>query len=154
MTEELKYSGIYERLVSDDHDFLGQVAYSIYKKRKREFIVRKQSELGVNTVPDSVVAEFVKSQSDYTLDLYRTQAYNLSIEFLNESYTDTLTEMLQDLNKEYKEKYEELARNIKPHSWWYGVWQSFAASFFFLLAGFIALKMSGSWDILLKNLFG
>ncbi len=44
------YSGIYERLVNDEGDVLGQIAYSIYKKRKREFIMRKQTELGCSTV--------------------------------------------------------------------------------------------------------
>ncbi len=147
-------TGIYERLVSDDHDFLGQIAYSVYKRRKREFVMRKQYELRTETIPNELLAEFVNSQSDYTLDLYKVEAKKLSREFLDASYEDELTAAKQELDKKYREKYEELARNIKPHSWWYGVWQSFAASFFFLLAGFIALKMSGSWDILLKNLFG
>ena len=153
MTEPLKHSGIYERLVSNDHDFLGQVAYSIYKRRKREYIVRKQTELGVNDVPDEVVLEFVKDQTDYMLDLYRIQAKNLSIEFLNASYQSELNDAIQNLDKEYRGKYEELARAAKPVSWWYGVLQSFVASFLFLFAGYVILKMSGSWDILLTNLF-
>ena len=153
MAEPLKHSGIYERLVSDDHDFLGQVAYSIYKRRKREYILRKQEELGVNDVPDEIVSEFVKEQTDYTLELYRVQANNLSIEFLNASFQAELDSAIQKLDKEYREKYEELSRAVKPVSWWYGVLQSFVASFLFLLAGYIILKMSGSWDILLTNLF-
>ena len=153
MTEQLQHFGIYERLVSDDHDFLGQVAYSIYKRRKREYILRKQAELGVTSVPNDVVEEFVKEQTDYTLELYKSQAYNLSVEFLNTSYEAELTEAVQRLNEEYREKYEELAKSVRPHSWLYGFWQSFAASFFFLLTGFVILKASGSWDTLFGSLF-
>ena len=51
-----------------------------------------------------------------------------------------------------EKKYEKLADSVKP-SFWYGVLQSITASFLFLLAGYVILKMSGSWDILLNNLF-
>ena len=153
MTENTKHSGIYERLVSDDHDVLGQIAYSIYKRRKREFVVRKKLELGTDNLPDAVLADFVKDQTDYTLDLYRNEARKLSREFLDATYESELADAVQRLDSQYREKYEELAKNVRPHSWWYGVGQSIAASFFFLLAGYVILKMSGSWDILLDTLF-
>ena len=152
MSDNAKYSGIYERLVEDDHDFLGQVAYSIYKRRKREFVVRKKAEMNLDNVPDEIVADFVRGQTDYTLDLYRDEARKLSREFLDASYEAELTEAVQYLDTQYREKYEQLAKELRPHSWWYGVLQSFVASFFFLLAGYVLLKMSGSWDILLSNL--
>lgn len=41
MSEKIKFSKVYERLVSDDRDLLGQVAYSIYKMRKRDFLMQK-----------------------------------------------------------------------------------------------------------------
>lgn len=152
MNEQNKHSGIYERLVENDHDFLGQVAYSIYKRRKREFVMRKQSELGTTNLPDEAIYDFVRTQTDYTLDLYRDEAEKLSREFLNASYEAELNEAVQYLDSHYREKYEELARNLRPHSWWYEVGQNIAASFLFLLAGYVLLKMSGSWDILLSNL--
>ena len=48
-------------------------------------------------------------------------------------------------------KYEKLADSVRP-SFWYGVLQGVVASFLFVLAGYIILKMNGSWDILLSNL--
>ena len=153
MTENTKHSGIYERLVADDHDVLGQIAYSIYKRRKREFVLRKKLELGTDNLPDSVLADFVNDQTDYTLDLYRDEAQKLSREFLDATYESELSKAVQRLDSQYREKYDELATSLRPHSWWYGVGQSIAASFFFLLAGYVILKMSGSWDILLGSLF-
>lgn len=152
MSDNVKHSGIYERLVKDDHDLLGQVAYSIYKARKREFIINKQIELGIPKVPDEVVDVFVNAQTDYTLDLYRHQAENFFREFLDNSYGREIDEEKHQLNEEYLRKYEYLSNIVKPN-WWYGVLQSFVASFLFILAGYIILKMNGSWDILFNNLF-
>lgn len=150
MTEHMKHSGVYERLVENDHDFLGQVAYSIYKRRKRAFIIRKQEELGTNNIPAEDVEEFVKDQTDYTLDLYKAQADTLSREFLNALYGKELENEKQKLSQEYITKYHKLASNS---SFWSGVLQGITASFLFVLAGYIILKMNGSWDILLSNLF-
>lgn len=152
MTEGIKHSGIYERLVKNDHDFLGQVAYSIYKQRKREFIIRKQKELGTNNIPAEKVDEFVQAQTDYTLGLYRMQADILSREFLNASFENEINKEKERLAKENSEKYDKLADAVKP-SFWFGVLQGFVASFLFVFAGYIILKMNGSWDILLNNLF-
>lgn len=150
MTEHMKHSGVYERLVENDHDFLGQVAYSIYKRRKRAFIIRKQEELGTNNIPAEDVEEFVKDQTDYTLDLYKAQADTLSREFLNALYGKELENEKQKLSQEYITKYHKLA---SISSFWSGVLQGITASFLFVLAGYIILKMNGSWDILLSNLF-
>ena len=152
MTEQVKHSGIYERLVENDHDFLGQVAYSIYKRRKRAFIIRKQEELGTHIIPAEVIDEFIKDQTDYTLELYKNEADNLSREFLNTSYGDDIEKEKQRLDTEYMTQYKKLAEAVKP-SFWYGVLQGMVASFLFLLAGYIILKMNGVWDTLLNNLF-
>ena len=135
MADKVKHSGIYERMVSDEHDFLGQAAYSIYKARKREFIIRKQAELGTARVPEELVNEFVEAQSDYT-----------------SSYGNEIAKEKERIAHEYREKYEKLAESVKP-SFWYGVLQGVVSSFLFVLAGYIILKMNGSWDILLSNLF-
>ena len=152
MTDKVKHSGIYERMVSDEHDFLGQAAYSIYKARKREFIIRKQAELGTARVPEELVNEFVEAQSDYTLRLYKNQAEDVFREFLDSSYGSEIAKEKERIAQDYREKYEKLADAVKP-SFWYGVLQGMVASFLFVLAGYIILKMNGSWDILLSNLF-
>lgn len=113
----------------------------------------KKSELGTDNLPDSVLADFVNDQTDYMLDLYRDEAQKLSREFLDATYESELSEAVQRLDSQYREKYDELAKSLRPHLWWYGVGQSIAASFFFVLAGYVILKMSGSWDILLGSLF-
>ena len=77
MPEKIKFSKVYERLVSDERDLLGQVAYSIYKIRKRDFIMQKQAETGKEEIDEKTISDFVNAQSDYTLELYREQAKNI-----------------------------------------------------------------------------
>ena len=96
---------------------------------------RKQAELGTVRVPEELVNEFVEAQSDYT-----------------SSYGNEIAKEKERIAQDYREKYEKLADAVKP-SFWYGVLQGIVASFLFVLAGYIILKMNGSWDILLSNLF-
>ena len=145
------HSGIYERLVSDERDVLGQIAYSLYKNRKREFILRKQVRLGCATVPEDVVEDFVEDQTDSQLMLYKIQAEKLFREVLDASYGEQLRQETERIERKYQQQYEAFSKAIQPRSWWYGVWQSFAASFFFILAGYILLRMTGSWEALLSN---
>ncbi|MBQ6001704.1 MAG: hypothetical protein IJL18_02500 [Synergistaceae bacterium] len=147
----MAYSDVYSRLVKDDNDVAGQIAYSIYKRTKKEFIARKQAELGVTLIPDEVIEEFYANQTDYMLELYRKHASKLTRDFLDASYNNDITAEKQQLEKEHNEKYNKLADSVKP-SFWYGVLQGITASFLFVLAGYILLKMNGSWDILLNNL--
>ena len=142
------HSDVYDRLIKDDKDIKGQVAYVIYKKTKREFIRRMQTQLGTTVIPDDVMEEFYASQTDYTLHLYRNYAGQVTRESLNILYSEDIAKEKQNL----ADKYEKLSDSVKP-SFWYGVLQSVTASFLFLLAGYVLLKMSGSWDILLNNLF-
>lgn len=101
--------------------------------------------MNLDNIPDEVVADFVNDQTDYTLDLYRNEARKLSREFLDASYEAELEEAVQYLDTQYREKYEQLVKELRPHSWWYGVWQSFAASFIFFAAGILLLLATGGW---------
>ena len=143
----MAYSDVYDRLVKDDGDTSGLVAYGIYKKAKREFIRKKQAELGVIVLPDDVLEEFYATQTDYMLELYRIHAKKMTREFLDELYDKDIEHEKQNMEA----KYEKLADSVRP-SFWYGVLQGVVASFLFVLAVYIILKMNGNWDILLSNL--
>ena len=148
----MPYSDVYDRLVHDDRDITGQVAYGIYKKSKREFIRKKQAELGVTIIPDDVIEEFYANQTDYTLELYRKHAQLLTREFIDETTREEVVKERQLLEQEHSRAYKKLAEAVRP-SFWFGVLQGIVASFLFVLAGYIILKMNGSWDLLLNNLF-
>ena len=146
-------SDVYRRLVEDRDDVIGQVAYGVYKQAKQEFIRRKQEELNSDVLPDSVMEEFVANQTDYMLSLYRVHAQKITREFLDSYYEKDMAEIREKSERDTHAAIANFIKNFEPKSWWYGVFQSFVASFLFLFAGYVILKMSGSWDILLTNLF-
>ena len=149
----MTHSDVYDRLVKDNGDVIGQVAYAIYKKIKREFIAKQQAKLGTTIIPDDVLEEFYANQTDYVLKLYIDYAKNLTREFLDEMCGEDITKERQALAQEYMTQYKKLSDAVKP-SFWYGVLQGMVASFLFLLSGYIILKISGSWDIILNKLLG
>ena len=148
----MPYSDVYNRIVKDDNDMVGHVAYSIYKRTKQEFIRKMQAERGTILLPDEVLEEFYASQTDYMLEQYRKHAHIILREFLDSSYKDDLADEKRQLEHEHNKSYQKLADEVRP-SFWFGVLQGIVASFLFVLAGYIILKMNGSWDILLNNLF-
>ena len=111
-------SDVYRRIVKDDNDVAGQVAYGAYKRTKMEFIRKTQNELGQVVIPDDVMEEFYASQTDYVLDLYRIHANSILREFLDTSYKKDIEREKQTLEG----KYEKLADSVRP-SFWYGVLQ-------------------------------
>lgn len=71
---------------------------------------------------------------------------------LEEEYEEKLFEARRQIEDEYNRKLCEIQRpSVK--SFFYGVLQHLTALFLLTLSGYIILKMSGSWDILLNNLF-
>ena len=106
---------------------------------------------GGGGLTEDMFEEFYATQTDYVLDTYRSRAKLMMREFLDASYGDDISAEKQRLEKEYSEKYHKLADAVKP-SFWYGVIQGVTASFLFILAGYVLLKMNGVWDILLNNL--
>ena len=149
----MPYSNMYERLVKDDNDVAGQVAYAVYKKTKQEFIREKQAELGNMTLPDDVFEEFYATQTDYAIKHYKIHAQHILREFLSLSYDDNLAKERDKIDKEYNSQLNKFIEKLSVPSWWYGVSQSLAASFLFIFIGYLILKFNGVWDILLQNLF-
>ena len=146
-----KFSNVYERIISSEDDFVGQIAYSLYKQRKCNYVKSKRLELNVNEVPDSAMEEFINQQDTEMLQYYRERAETLLREFLDASYSAELSEEIAKIDSECHKDYEKLARG---QSWWYGVTQSLTASFLFVLIGYMLLKFAGVWDVLLNKLFG
>ena len=122
----MPYSDVYDRLVKDEADITGLVAYGAYKNSKREFIRKKQAELGVTIIPEDVLDEFHSTQTDYVLELYRRHARIMTREFIDETCGDDVSKEKQKLAQEYIGKYEKLAEAVKP-SFWYGVLQGIVA---------------------------
>ena len=154
-----QYNFIYSKLVLRDDDFVGQIAYSLYKKEKVDFIRRyKEKHDGADPV-EVDFAEFHEFSSTETMmETYRLRAEVTLQEFLNNSLEEAIAEAEAGIRANQISLLREVVNPIKPAGFWMGVWQNTVATFVFsaLLALVIlitAVSTEGFWDTMGK-LFG
>ena len=130
-------SNVYQRLVKDEFDIAGLAAYGVYKKYKLDFIKQRQSATGKEIISDDDMNYFYSLQTDNMLELYKSYAVNTTNNFIDVSCAKLIK---SELNK------------FQP-SFWYGVLQSLTASILFIFSGYLIMKFSGIWDVILSKLF-
>ena len=137
---------MYEFLVEGEMDFVGKMAYVLYKEHKREVISKRQKELGNKEVPVEFIEYFTYQQkTPKAKESYRADAENI----LN-AFTDGANrEKGINLDKEYIKEYRKLARNV---SLWQGILASVIGSIAFVFIGYLLLNFSGVWDKIIKLL--
>lgn len=123
---------MYEKLVESEEDFIGIVAYSIYKRQKQVFLKEQESK-GSKRVNPRAMQQFLDlASSESQIKLYREQAAKLTKEF---------TVALLDEKKE--EIFYYALEKIGKKGFWgfmYGVSQSLVANLIWLgLLAIIAL---------------
>lgn len=98
-TKEREYNAIYDKLVEDDLDFTGMVAYALYKKEKKEYLEKIKEKKG--KVTDEDISNF-HIASEVRLDGYTQEAILYVREFVNdviENQTkvsiDSITEIVE-----------------------------------------------------------
>lgn len=127
--ETPRYSYVYNALVKDEADFVGLVAYSIYKNEKIAHVRRFEAENGRSPKPEEL--QSFHAECHDRLDQYKRLA-TISVEqFYKEIYKQRRTEF----EAEYLQKFMESVRGIKTR-WYVGAWHSILGSFFYtILAG-------------------
>ena len=119
------FNFIYRKLVQDDNDILGIIAYALYKRQKIEFIenFKKKHEKEPQEADFSSFNDF--SCSDLQLSSYNNEAQTLAKNFLESS----LNEAAAELELKYSNEAKMKIKAAKP-SFWFGVWQGVVASLF------------------------
>lgn len=147
------YSYIYSKLVKNESDILGHIAYSIYKSHKIAEIERLCAEKRVDSVADEDIEPFIKiAQTERQIQFYREHADALANAFLDSILSEALELRRQELESEYKEKYEKLLKSCKSRPWYADVGIGILSSFLFLVIGYLLLVGTGSWDKLIARL--
>lgn len=131
-----EYNFIYEKIVNDENDFIGKIAYSIYKEDKISYI---------NTFFDSnhrptqeELRNFHEiSSTDSSIERYRLQAENLLQQFLDNTLSEALTEATEEIKSNQILLIREEVKRIKPAGFWTGVLQNVMATI--ALTGILAL---------------
>jgi len=96
-----KFNFIYNKMVEEDKDLAGIIAYSVYKKHKIEIIEKIKEDKDDDKILESELQAFVTmSNTDTQIEAYRTEAKQVLKE-----YSDILLkEKLEDIENYYKKK--------------------------------------------------
>lgn len=106
------YNWIYERLVQDENDLVGAIAYVLYKQHKIEFINKIENETG-NDPSKEQWAEFHRSTClDSNIINYQKRAEGLVNQFLHSALASHAEHIESQAEQRMSEKVGLLAQNL------------------------------------------
>lgn len=135
---ERKFNKIYRRLVKDEYDVEGHIAYSLYKLDKEKFI-EDFIERNGGKIPaeDDLIPFHSFSCLDTQLSKYRLMANSVLQNFLGNVLQDSIKEIEEATAGNYQEILSDIIKPISPPSkwrqFWNGMFQSVAGAFIFAL---------------------
>ncbi len=105
------YSWIYKELVTSEDDFIGAIAYSLYKRHKIEYIKQCIDEIGESPTEEQLAEFYRTSCSPTSLENYRHKADRLLSNLLHFA-TENIASDMQKQNKQVI--HDELVELLKP----------------------------------------
>lgn len=99
-----KYNFIYSKLVTDEDDLIGLIAYGIYKKHKIEFITKIKEEQKHEPTPEECNSFFAASTTESQLSKYRNQAETMLSEMVGNIANEELRRYENDMLRDYKKE--------------------------------------------------
>ena len=115
-TDRPEHNRAYEALVSGDDDVIGLVAYSIYKRDKRDFLVHWREQHGVPPNPEQVQAFVTTVLTSGQQQRYRIAARTILDAFADASVAAARPEIV---NQAVTDRVETAARTIEDAGVWY-----------------------------------
>lgn len=123
-----RYNYIFSALANDEDDILGQLAYSVYKRQKIEYIKAFKARNGFEPQDADLIAFHDISNSHSQLESYRTQAARLAKDFLD----SCMSAESEELATFYAAKANSEISSARP-GFWKGVSQSVIGSACFIM---------------------
>jgi len=145
------YNHIFAKIVDDDYDLVGHIAYSLYKKSKIEYIENQHKGGKILTDMDLIPFNDVSSSAS-SIDNYRSKAEQIFRDFIDTVLGDELENQKDDA---ILKQIEILKSMIKSNDTSFGknVWAGILSSFLFalFLAILYFIKNFGAINISLKG---
>jgi hypothetical protein len=115
-TEITEHNRAYEQLVSGDDDLIGLIAYSLYKKDKRDFYIGWQEQHG--SPPQ---ADHVRAFSATVLTLGQQLRYRTAARDMIDAYAKTVSDAEKPLVEKgaVTDRFETAARKVEESIRWY-----------------------------------
>lgn len=134
------YNLVFEKLVKNEKDIVGQLAYSLYKQSKQQYLREFQNKN--HRVPsDSEIADHVDCAELPVLDRYRDKATLVFSELMSQ----TAAEKQDELEKHFKARLWQFINRHQP--------ESFAERSWFKLRALLFSGLGGVVGNLLTTLF-
>jgi hypothetical protein len=145
-----KFNFIYSKIVEDENDFVGHVAYSLYKKDKVEFIEKFKEENQKDPTEEDLGKYHSTTSSANLISAYRIKAESLLEEFMNNTLEIAISESTENIKKSQEEILKEIIKPIRPPGFWQRVWDTSTANFTFaaivaLIIMIISFTSQGCW---------
>lgn len=134
-----QYNSIYSKLVKDENDIIGHVAYSLYKSGKADYISNFKAEHGKEPEEEDLEHFHRMSCMEDEIFRYRMQATSILRNFTNNTLSSTIRQIEDDTIANHKESLKEVVSEMKPAGFWYGVGQSVVGALLFMLLMCIVL---------------
>ena len=139
------YNFIYSKIVEDDSDLIGHIAYSLYKKSKIEYLENKK--IAGEILSDTELIPF----NDFSSSESCIASYKIKAELIVQGFIENvLDEELKSYEEQAVNQQTDILKNIiKPltSTFWSNVWSGLLSAFIFALIlatiGFI-IQFSGS----------
>lgn len=136
------YNYIYEKLVEDESDIVGHIAYSLYKSDKVQFINQFKEKNSREPTEDELQPFHDVSCINGSLDRYKNTATLILIDFLDNTLSEYKHDIEQECKTNYRENIKEATQELHPISkarrYGEGIMQSVLGAFLFaiILAAF------------------
>ena len=113
-----EYNFIFEKLVNSDEDIIGNIAYSLYKKHKIQYI-KKFKEKNNNKPPtDKELTKFHDHSSlGHSIESYKLKAEEITLKFTKNTLKKISSEIENDCKKNQHRLLIEIVKPIKPSFW-------------------------------------
>ena len=126
------YSFIYSDLVEGDDDFVGHIAYSIYKSDKIKFIEEFKAKNNKSPLEADLQVFHDFSKRESAKDYYRSKAENILGRFVENAITEAKEEAEFTAIINQTAILKDTIKPLTP-SYWSGVGQNMLASFLYTL---------------------
>lgn len=127
--------------MEDEADFVGQIAYSLYKQDKINYIEKYSNDNSKDITPDELKKFHEMSCNEIVIDAYRRKAEDILEEFISDTLEETIDEITDDLVHKQADILSEIIKPITPASktrqFWTRILQSIIANL--TLSAIIAL---------------
>ena len=110
------YNHIYSELVESETDLIGHIAYSLYKRHKVEYIDSQKAK-GVDVTDEFLSTFHDISNSDSSLENYKTRAKIIIQGFMDNILEETINDIEARTNEEHKTMLAEIVKPLKPKFW-------------------------------------